>query len=263
METAVAREEKNNRPIAIIGTIIFHAAILLFLYFFVIRTPIPPYPEVPKPEIELDFGNGVNGMGNVEQNNRGNNPNPDNSNKTASNPVANQSSPPLTNDAEDPNMKIPHKTKKTVKVDTATTPQRQVDVQLAHSLDKFSHSKGNPGGNGTTDQAGNAGDPNGTNPGMSNGDGGNVPDYTLKNRKLLSRPNITNNTEDQGKVVVLILVDQGGKVIKATPGGKGSTTTSHVLYEKAKEAALATKFNASPDGTPQQQGTMTFVFVIQ
>ena len=55
MEAAVAREEKNNRPIAIIGTIIFHAAILLFLYFFVIRTPIPPYPEVPKPEIELDF----------------------------------------------------------------------------------------------------------------------------------------------------------------------------------------------------------------
>jgi protein TonB len=262
MGTAVAREEKNNRPIAIIGTIIFHAAILLFLYFFVIRTPIPPYPEVPKPEIELDFGNGVNGMGNVEQNNRGNNPNPDNSNKTASNPVANQSSPPLTNDAEDANMKIPHKTKKPTKVDTATTPQRQVDVQLAHSLDKFAHSKGNPGGNGTTDQAGNAGDPNGKTPGMSNGDGGNIQ-FFLKNRRIFTKPDISTNSQDQGKVVVLILVDQTGKVIKATPGEKGSTTTSGVLYAKAKEAALATKFNASPDGTPQQQGTMTFVFVIQ
>jgi len=36
-----------------------------------------------------------------------------------------------------------------------------------------------------------------------------------------------------------------------------------VLYEKAKEAALSTKFSPSPDGTPEQQGKMTIIFSVQ
>jgi protein TonB len=264
MEAIVAGEEKNNKAIAIIGTIIVHALILLFLIYYVIITPLPPYKIIPAPEVEVeaDFGNNVNGNGNIEANNMGNNPNPDNKVKSSSNPVNHQSAPMLTNDAEDANIKTPHKTNKTAKVDTAEAPQQHVSIELANAMNKFSHSKGNPGGNGTADQNGNAGTPDGTNPGMSNGTGGNIQ-FFLKNRRIYTKPDISTTSQDQGKVVVLILVDQSGKVISAKPGAKGSTTTSAVLYAKAKEAALATKFNTSPDGTPQQQGTMTFVFVIQ
>ena len=264
MEAVVSREEKNNKTIAIIGTIIVHALLLLFFIYYVIITPLPPYKIIPAPEVEVeaDFGNNVNGSGNVEQNNRGDNPNPVNNVKSQANLITHQSAPILTNDAEDANIKTPHKTSKIAKIDTTEAPQQHVSVELANAMNKFSHSKGNPGGNGTTDQQGNAGTPDGTNPGMSNGTGGNIQ-FFLKNRRIATKPDISTNSQDQGKVVVLILVDQTGKVIKATPGEKGSTTTSGVLYAKAKEAALATKFNASPDGTPQQQGTMTFVFVIQ
>jgi protein TonB len=263
MEALVAEDDNRNRNVALIGTILFHAIILTLLFFYIIRTPIPPYPEMPKPEIELDFGNGVNGTGNVEANNMGTNPNPDNKAKSSSEKAtANPSTAPLSNDGEDPNIKTAHKVVKNAKVDTTTTQQQHVSVDLANAMNKFKHSKGNPGGDGNSGEPGNAGNPNGTQPGESNGDGGNIK-FTLKNRRLVTPPSINANSQDQGTVVVAILVDQSGKVIKANPGAKGSTTTSPVLYQKAKEAALATKFSSSPDGTPQQEGTMSIIFVIQ
>jgi protein TonB len=264
MDAGVVREEKNNKTVAVIGTIVVHTLILLFLLVYYIITPLPPYKLIPAPEVEVeaDFGNNINGTGNVEQDKMGTNPNPSDNSKAQSTPLTHQSAAPLSNDAEDPSIKVPHKSSKTARVDTMESPQPKVSVELANAMNKFSHSKGNPGGDGNSGQQGNAGNPNGTTPGESNGDGGNFK-FFLKGRNLVSRPSITANTQDEGKVVVKILVDQNGVVIKATPGEKGSTTTSPVLYAKAKDAAMATKFNSSPDGTPEQQGTMTFIFVIQ
>lgn len=262
---AINDGEGKRNSIALVVTIVFHALILLFLLWYVIITPIPPFVVKPAPEIEFDFGNGVNGTGHVEANNIGENT--DNSKKASTTKPSDnkQSAPELTNDAENASIKTPKKTNTKVdKIDTASTDSKpQVSPQLATVLNKFSHSKGQaPGGDGNSGQAGNAGDPNGTNPGEGNGNGGPL-NYFLKGRKILSRPHIQSNSQDEGTVVVTIIVDQSGNVIKATPGAKGSNTTSQVLYEKAKEAALSTKFSASPDGTPEQQGKMTIIFSVQ
>ncbi len=76
-------------------------------------------------------------------------------------------------------------------------------------------------------------------------------------------PKIDDKSQETGKVVVDIIVDKSGKVISAIPGGRGSTTTSSYLYRLAKEAALATPFNASPDNKETQKGTITFNFVLE
>ncbi|NBQ48234.1 MAG: energy transducer TonB, partial [Sphingobacteriia bacterium] len=66
----------------------------------------------------------------------------------------------------------------------------------------------------------------------------------------------------EGKVVVDITVDGDGNVIDANPNGRGTTTSSANLKNKAKQAALATKFNV--DGKYEEQtGTITIIFAFQ
>jgi len=60
--------------------------------------------------------------------------------------------------------------------------------------------------------------------------------------------------------VVRIEVDNTGKVIKATPGVKGSTNTDKCLMEPARLAALKTKFNADPNAPNKQTGTIIYRF---
>ena len=79
---------------------------------------------------------------------------------------------------------------------------------------------------------------------------------------LLKKPQITDDSQEEGKVIVEITVDETGKVIKATPGARGSTTANSVLYAKARQAAFSAKFNASGEGVKEQKGTITFVFIL-
>jgi len=87
--------------------------------------------------------------------------------------------------------------------------------------------------------------------------------FTLSGRKLIRTPQITDHSQETGKVVVDITVDKDGNVETAIPGGRGSTTTSSYLYRLAKEAALKAKFNPSPEGADIQKGTISFVFLVQ
>ena len=64
-------------------------------------------------------------------------------------------------------------------------------------------------------------------------------------------------------MVVDITVDKDGNVVSATPGGRGSTTTSAYLFRLAKESALKAKFDENPDAADIQRGTITYIFVVQ
>ena len=119
-------------------------------------------------------------------------------------------------------------------------------------------------GDGTTnkkgDQGSQEGDPNSKN--YIGGGSGDGIRHNLRGRSIASKPSIRDDSQDEGKVVVDIRVNQNGKVIAAEPGARGSTTTSKILYKKAKEAALNTRFNASPDAPQEQRGQMTFIFIL-
>lgn len=90
-----------------------------------------------------------------------------------------------------------------------------------------------------------------------NGSGGN---YNLAGRKALSKPIEQPNCQEEGIVVVRIIVDKNGRVISAIPGVKGSTNTATCLLKPAKEAALKTTWNADDKAPTNQTGTIIYKF---
>lgn len=89
------------------------------------------------------------------------------------------------------------------------------------------------------------------------GSGGN---YRLGNRKAVSTPKPDYECNEEGRVVVAITVDQTGRVIAAQPGSKGTTTSASCLWDKAREAALKTKFNADNQAPSKQLGEIIYNF---
>ncbi|WP_240324983.1 energy transducer TonB [Lutibacter oceani] len=119
------------------------------------------------------------------------------------------------------------------------------------------------GGEGNDNVSGDKGNINGD-PNASgyygNGGGGGNGDYNLGNRKPLSRPKPDYICNEEGLVVVSIEVDINGKVIKATPGVKGSTNTASCLLTQAKIAALKTKWQSDSNAPSKQVGTIKYRF---
>ena len=89
--------------------------------------------------------------------------------------------------------------------------------------------------------------------------GGN---YNLEGRKVSFKAIVKPDCQEEGDVVVRIMVDKNGNVISAESGKKGSTNNSTCLSNAAKEAALKTKWAPDPDiDAPLTQiGTITYTF---
>jgi colicin import membrane protein len=114
---------------------------------------------------------------------------------------------------------------------------------------------------------GNQGDPNGSINSKNYGPGGGTGDkgysYYLEGRKVLSIPLPKYELQQDGIVVVEVIVDRSGKVIKATPGKSGSSTLDENLLKVAKEAALKATFAVKPDAPEVQKGTITYNFKLK
>ncbi|MFZ2283564.1 MAG: energy transducer TonB [Lutibacter sp.] len=119
------------------------------------------------------------------------------------------------------------------------------------------------GGQGNDNTAGDkgkiTGDPN-ANGYYGNGAGGGGGDYQLGNRKPVSRPKPDYICDEEGLVVVSIEVNVSGKVIKATPGIKGSTNTAACLLSQAKEAAMNTTWQPDANAPSKQIGIIKYRF---
>ena len=68
------------------------------------------------------------------------------------------------------------------------------------------------------------------------------------------------NVRESGTVVVTIWVDTYGNVTKAQPGAEGTTVKNSELWNSARKAALATRFNVDANAPALQKGTITYVF---
>jgi len=87
------------------------------------------------------------------------------------------------------------------------------------------------------------GDPNASTH-SGGGIGTNGIAFNLGGRTVAELKKPVYESQAQGTVVVTIRVNRYGKVVNATAGAKGSTTTNSYLYARAKEAALQTTFDA-------------------
>ncbi|MFL1895688.1 energy transducer TonB [Aquimarina sp. 2-A2] len=180
--------------------------------------------------------------------------------------------------AEDKKKKTADKTidskkaevKKEVEKPVEEKPDPKPDKSTLDILESFSNGPKTDGkakgGEGNTIESGDkgstAGDPNaksyyGTGKGLD-GDG----NYRLGGRKALNKEKFVQDCNESGIVVVRIDVDQQGRVVRATPGVKGTTNNSACLMEPAKRAALATRFNSDAKAPVKQVGTIVYQFEI-
>ena len=121
------------------------------------------------------------------------------------------------------------------------------------------------GGEGPDSQAGNKGQLDG-NPYAPSYFGGSGPGKGGVGFGLSGRSRITNKTfqqecNEEGLVVVEIRVNKSGKVIKATPGIKGTTGTN-CLFEAARKTALSFKFTPNEDAPTTQVGYVSINFSV-
>ena len=119
-------------------------------------------------------------------------------------------------------------------------------------------------GKGTTNSSGNQGDPNGDPnseilTGISTGTG--RVGGGLSNRGILFEPEVKDESQKTGKIVMNVCVDTNGKVIESSFTQRGSTSVDGELREKAQLAAKKYKFSASE--IEEQCGTITFDFKVE
>jgi colicin import membrane protein len=93
-------------------------------------------------------------------------------------------------------------------------------------------------------------------PGSGSGTGG----YGLNGRSLVNQGKVPQECNEAGRVVVEIVVDRNGKVIKATPGVKGTTNNNKCLLEPARKTALMHKWNLDSNAPDQQVGFVVVNF---
>jgi len=84
--------------------------------------------------------------------------------------------------------------------------------------------------------------------------------YGLKGRSLAGRDKVLQECNEEGTVVVRIVVDRTGKVIKAKPGVKGTTNNAPCLLEPARKTALLHRWNPDSNAPSQQIGFVVVNF---
>ena len=254
---------RNNkdRLLAFFISIGLFCLLLLFLWRFMIVTPTPPYPPSIITEVAIDFEGG----GGEEGAQGSGNPEMTNPTKAKTNDVEEPDEPILTSTVEEKTVDIkkPKKTpKKPIKPKKHPKEAHEAKAEVKALIkngppnDASGDGSGKSGsGNGAGGSGGGIGTGEGTGVGPGKGNG-----YALKGRKLLKRPELLDNSQEEGTVVVQIIVDENGKVIDAIPGVRGTTTNSAYLRALARQAAKTARFSPSPTGIKEQKGTYTFVF---
>lgn len=266
-----ASAENKNKYIAMVLTLGFHVILFLLFIFIVFITPIPPFEIRPVPEIEIGFG--MEGMG---QDPGGSG---DNSKELTTTTEAAATSTAVSSDADNLITDVtetevaiktnPDNQKEAKTEEVKTVEEEKASEELLKALAILKKKKAGKGegdgktggsGDGTGQGVGDGKDDGlGNKPGIGHGEGG----YDLAGRFLVNKPDRLTDATEEGKVVVEIIVNENGKVIKATPGQRGTTTFSSALYSKARLAALDLKFTPSPSGAKEQRGTYTFVFTLE
>jgi outer membrane biosynthesis protein TonB len=96
------------------------------------------------------------------------------------------------------------------------------------------------------------------------GDSGTGKDgvgFGLGGRDRIDNDKFEPDCNEEGRVVVEIRVDRTGKVIKATPGIKG-TKGLRCLFEAAKKTALSFKFSPDKNAPKEQIGFVSVNFTL-
>ncbi len=289
MYQQISLTEKENKRRGLITSIIIHALVLLLAIL-----PLLSYPDPPPGQegILVSFGMPDIGKGDSKPDTQQEEvvepkPPSEEEQKTVTDPVASPTTPVETQKevvtAEDPNiaaMKKREEERKKVleeerkrdkeakeKAEIAEKERKAEDARKQAEYDKAKKQFGDAfggSGKGSTDKAGNQGDPKGD-PNASNLEGistgkGNIGGG-LQGRGVTHTPTISDKSQKTGIVVVRICVNSKGDVTSADYTQAGSTTADNDLRNLAINSAKKFKFSAS--NVDKQCGTVTINFKVQ
>ena len=251
---------KKDRKMATYGSLGIHAVLLLIFLFFGLH-----YME-PKPEdgIPVNFGyqEAAGGSKYMEG------PKADVRNESAT--ASASSSDPVTQEVLTQNVvDAPSINEQTEEGADSEKDEQEPEKKPSNALENALNQALNSGGSSEGDRTGEGdmGDPQGD-PDAPHGDGGGLGgdgNYRLGSRKALEKPLPQYDCNAEGRVVVLIHVNRNGEVERADPGritpdGIKSTTTSNCLYERARVAAMKTRWQADPVAMEAQIGFIIYNF---
>ena len=251
---------KKHKRKGLYGTLLFHALLLLSFMFMGLTYTIPPPPEEG---ITInfgfdDFGYGEDQPAEVVEDLQESVESVEEVNTTEVIETSTQTSEdaPAIKQDEKPKKETPTEVKE------KEDPQPELNTRALYPGKQINpnESEGETIGNG--DQGSEDGDSNAS-AHTGGGIGSNGIVFNLGGRTVAELKKPIYESQSQGTVVVTIRVNRYGKVINATPGAKGSTTTNGYLYAKAKDAALQTTFDAKPNAPEVQIGTIVYNFRLQ
>lgn len=269
-----------KKPTGLIGTLVFHAGLLVAVIIFGFATPLPLPGEQG---ILINFGTDDMGAGDDE-------PMMSEIPEEIATPPPSEPQPAtetteeiISQDFEEAPA-IEKQPEETVRNEQKTKPvpeevveevvkETPPPVEEPRKVDPRalfpgrSNTDETSGSEGITEGEGNQGSPTGS-PGsdnysdaLSSGQGG--IDFSLAGRNPVSIPKPDYDAQVSGTIVVSIRVDRDGKVISAQPGVRGTNILDETLLEAARKAALKARFNSNSDAAFTQAGTITYHFILQ
>lgn len=270
-------------------TLLIHGIILLLLMFLYISSPIPPWEE------GLAGGGGGGSFvefGELEFNDVP----PVVANQTQTSTEAQEEEEEIMTSEIEETVSIVAPEKKKEKPKEKKQPEKKKDLVkptiIQPELAKVEERKADPrslypgkkntGGapNGGASGSGSGGEGTGSGGGIGDGTGigsgggsgsgsggGNGPGagigFDLTGRDMRSKPRVEDNSQEQGRIVIDIIVDKNGIVQRADGPARGSTLSNGTLVRKCKEASMKARFSPSPAGIEEQKGTITFNFILR
>lgn len=259
------KDDRKNRIIASIGTFVTYAVILLLLLYFGFKAPDPPLDTVEGVAVVL--GTTETGMNPTFEPVTPPQPQP------KSEPTKPQEQEEIVTE-EESDVTIPAVKKKEEpkpkekpvekepekKAEPEKEPERKVNEDLLFKPGKKT-SKGTGTEEGDQGKKDGKADAKSWQGGRNDGDGFEIEG--LGGRGLRVRPNLKDDTQREGKIVVEIVVDREGNVISARGGIRGTTINDFNMISKAEEAAKRTKFDPDPDAQEKQYGKITFNYKLE
>lgn len=266
--------KNKNKIYGIIGTVVFHAIVLVLLFTLCFRTPLPLPGEAG---VEVNLGMYAQGFGHESIQPEETEPIKETpkveEQKVESNDVVEEDI--VSEDDEVPAIEQPQEVVDEA-VDEAEKQEETVEEKLEEIVPEEkpvvnqraifqAPKKDNSSSEGDDKGEGEKGKTNGLKDierYEGNGGSGGGPAYDLGGRGAKSISSPSKNFSEEGKIVVEIKVNRDGRVVEAQIG-RGTTIVDSSMHESALQAARNSIFNKDENAPEVQSGTITYTFIIR
>lgn len=250
-------EERGSgtRLYGVAATVLYFLVFGLVLFFTQCSITSPPDERVTTGSIVIAFGESPTGMD--DEKSQAVEPTPP---PTPPTPPVKEVVPP-TPVAEESVVEVPEPEEQVE--EEIITPEREVNKRALFRVNKSETERPEQEANrGEGESEGVVGSERGSAESTESMLGGGISgDVNLAGRSLIgSLPKPDYGEQEEGRVVMIIVVDESGKVTSASVDPTRSTTNNSRLISAAQSAASKARFN--PSESFVQSGTITYIFTL-